>query len=476
MPPKGRRPIASTNGTLAPPKPGRGRPRKSVAGDVGPKPAGRAQTAGQSAASAEVGQKRKRGRLPGELQALKDNAKRARLDHLLEPDARIGSGGVILALGQGDTGQLGLGEDILERSKPALVKNLTDVVCVVAGGMHSVALTHKGRVWTFGCNDEGALGRATAEDEACYTPGLVTIPGRVVQISAGDSHTVALTETGQAFYWGTFRDSSGSFGLTQRGIEALPVPLAPELNVKKIASGSDHVALLTDQGELYTLGCAEQGQLGRVGERFVARGGRRGLDLLLTPDRVHAPNRKIDFINVWAGSYATYALTSQNEVMVCGLNNYNQLGIERGQMFFTLKKSDSFSRVAQSVGWSQIAPGQHHTIALDSSGTAYAIGRVEYGRLGLGEQHKDDALVPTPIPALKNLNVVNVSAGTAVSFALADSGVIYSWGMGTNGQLGHEDDEDAWEPRKMLGKQLETRQVLVCSGGGQHTIMTAKDK
>jgi Alpha-tubulin suppressor and related RCC1 domain-containing proteins len=236
------------------------------------------------------------------------------------------------------------------------------------------------------------------------------------------------------------------------------------------------VALLTDQGELYTLGCAEQGQLGRVGERFVARGGRRGLDLLLKPDRVHAPNRKIDFINVWAGSYATYALTSQNEVMVCGLNNYNQLGIERGQMFFTLKKSDSFSSVAQSEGWSQIAPGQHHTIALDARGTTYAIGRVEYGRLGLGDQHKNDALLPVPIPVLKNRKVVNVSSGTAVSFAVADSGEIFSWGMGTNGQLGHEDDEDAWEPQIMLGKQLETRRVLLCSGGGQHTIMMAKEK
>ena len=59
----------------------------------------------------------------------------------------------------------------------------------------------------------------------------------------------------------------------------------------KISSGSDHVALLTTAGELYTLGCGEQGQLGRVGERFTARGGRRGIALLLEPDRVHSKNR-----------------------------------------------------------------------------------------------------------------------------------------------------------------------------------------
>ena len=32
-------------------------------------------------------------------------------------------------------------------------------VDVAAGGMHTVALDSEGRVWTFGCNDEGSLGR-----------------------------------------------------------------------------------------------------------------------------------------------------------------------------------------------------------------------------------------------------------------------------------------------------------------------------
>ena len=87
--------------------------------------------------------------------------------------------------------------------------------------------------------------------------------------------------------------------------------------------------MLTTDGELYTVGCAEQGQLGRVAERFVARGGRRGLTLLLHPDRVHAKNRRTVFVDVWAGSYVTLALSIENEVLVCGLNNYNQVILKR---------------------------------------------------------------------------------------------------------------------------------------------------
>ena len=47
--------------------------------------------------------------------------------------------------------------------------------------------------------------------------------------------------------------------------------------------------------------------------------------------------------------------------------------------------------------------------------------------------------------------------------------------MGTNGQLGHEDDEDAWEPGKMLGKQLDSKKVMAISGGGQHTVLIAQE-
>ena len=41
--------------------------------------------------------------------------------------------------------------------------------------------------------------------------------------------------------------------------------------------GNDHVVLLTLDGNLYTSGSAEQGQLGRVPEHFSNRGGRKGL-------------------------------------------------------------------------------------------------------------------------------------------------------------------------------------------------------
>ena len=56
--------------------------------------------------------------------------------------------GKVLAFGQGDVGQLGLGDEILERKRPALVKELDDIKFIqsVCGGMHTVALTEDGEV------------------------------------------------------------------------------------------------------------------------------------------------------------------------------------------------------------------------------------------------------------------------------------------------------------------------------------------
>ncbi len=50
-----------------------------------------------------------------------------------------------MTLGEGDTGQLGLGADTLERAKPTKV-DVPDMVQVCAGGMHTVCLTAKGEV------------------------------------------------------------------------------------------------------------------------------------------------------------------------------------------------------------------------------------------------------------------------------------------------------------------------------------------
>lgn len=54
--------------------------------------------------------------------------------------------GLVLTCGQNDVGQLGLGTDIEERSRPTIVKELNNIVDISAGGMHTICVDRDGKV------------------------------------------------------------------------------------------------------------------------------------------------------------------------------------------------------------------------------------------------------------------------------------------------------------------------------------------
>ena len=64
------------------------------------------------------------------------------------------------------------------------------------------------QVYTWGCNDEGALGRVTKnglEEESVASKADLESDINIVMVSAGDSHTVALSDRGYVYAWGTYR-------------------------------------------------------------------------------------------------------------------------------------------------------------------------------------------------------------------------------------------------------------------------------
>lgn len=120
--------------------------------------------------------------------------------------------------------------------------------------------------------------------------------------------------------------------------------------------------------------------------------------------------------------------------------------------------------------------GQHHTLVLTNDNKSFAIGRKEYGRLGLGQVSDDVVSELRPIKALDKLNIVQLECGESCSFAVTSDGKAFSWGMGTT-QLGlGSDDDDQIEPVHIVGAQVKERNVLSVSSGGQHTLFVVADK
>lgn len=237
--------------------------------------------------------------------------------------------------------------------------------------------------------------------------------------------------------------------------------------------------LLSSDGVLLTLGCAEQGQLGRVSRCFVNRGGRKGISFLLKPQKVtmRRPRgcRSLAFDRVWAGSYTTFArLRDTGDVYGFGLNNFHQMGALRENSREDQDVHFMPCLLTSCLGhrWQKISGGQHHTLLLDEEGGVFAMGRKEYGRLGLGPSC-DDQSSPQKLQGLPRCS--DVSCGNVVSFAVTTEGQVYSWGFGTNGQLGHGDEEDVYEPKVMSGKLISSKKAFQVSGGGQHAAILATD-
>ncbi|KAI9144320.1 regulator of chromosome condensation 1/beta-lactamase-inhibitor protein II [Paraphysoderma sedebokerense] len=384
--------------------------------------------------------------------------------------------GEVFVIGQGDCGQLGLGTDVLEAEKPRKIQSLIGVVDIACGGLHSLALTEDGKVYSWGCNDHRALGRDGPETEVGLVQGLEGID--VVKIGAGDNISCALDRNGKLYVWGTFRDEQGVYGFLP-GIQIQPVaalflPLS-QMTIVDFACGTDHVVALNSYGIVYAWGIASQLRLGRTP---IGRQAERHSSLI--PDRI--PLRRI--VKIGAGAYHSIAIDIDGRSYVWGLNNFGQCaadGDESNVFPPRLLELPEGMILADATG------GEHHSLGLTSTGQVLAWGRSDSHQLGLGytklpstnisissstspdSASKSLITVPQLNPHLSQIS--SISSFSHFSSAVTQDGTCHTWGYGEYFQLGNRIAQD--EPIPFKIPLSEGTQILKAEVGGQHTVLLA---
>ncbi len=81
-------------------------------------------------------------------------------------------------------------------------------------------------------------------------------------------------------------------------------------------------------------------------------------------------------------------------------------------------------------------------------GRVYSWGKCHFGQLGFGEENFD-LYYPSLIPSLSSLKMKALGAGMSFSFSITEGGVLYSWGCGFYGSLGHGDEHSIYLPQKV---------------------------
>lgn len=84
-----------------------------------------------------------------------------------------------------------------------------------------------------------------------------------------------------------------------------------------------------------------------------------------------------------------------------------------------------------------ISFGETHALAATKGGTLYAWGHNKWGQVGLGAKASISTKPQLIKGALDGKVIVQVSCGAAHSAALTDTGDVYTWGRGFEGQTGH---------------------------------------
>ncbi|HKE40834.1 MAG TPA: FG-GAP-like repeat-containing protein [Casimicrobiaceae bacterium] len=227
--------------------------------------------------------------------------------------------GTVMGWGLNDLGEVGDGTSGTNRPNPTAVSGLNNVVQVSAGQFHSLALRRDGTVWSWGSNSAGQLGLGVTDASPHGTPAQVHDGGGfltgVIGIAAGGSHSCALLSTGTVKCWG--RGTEGQLGNGLGTTSNLPVAVSSLTNVGQIVAGNQHTVALRTDGTVRAWGINTSNE---IGDNTTSQ--RNAPVSVLT-----APATPLSGVaQIAAGADHNLAVTQTGALMSWGLGSSGQLG------------------------------------------------------------------------------------------------------------------------------------------------------
>ncbi|XP_057486237.1 ultraviolet-B receptor UVR8-like [Actinidia eriantha] len=297
----------------------------------------------------------------------------------------------------------------------------------IAGPGHSIAVTSKGVVYSFGSNSSGQLGHGTTEEQ--WRPRQISsLQGiRIIQAAAGAGRTMLISDAGQVYAFG--KDSFGETDYGAQGIKQVTTPLLVEslknIFVVQAAVGNFFTAVLSREGRVYTFSWGSESRLGHQTDAND-----------LEPHPLLGALENIPVVQIAAGYCYLLALACQPGGMSvysvgCGLGGKLGHGTRTDEKYPRLIEQFQTLNLQPVV----IAAGAWHAAVVGKDGRVCTWGWGRYGCLGHGNE--DCESVPKVVEALSEVKAVYVATGDYTTFIVSEDGDVYSFGCGESSSLGH---------------------------------------
>ena len=225
--------------------------------------------------------------------------------------AAIKYDGTLWTWGWNNVGQLGDNTTGTRSSPITTIAGGTNWKQVSTGLGHTAAIKTNGELWVWGVNSYGVLGTNNISN---YSSPVTTIAGGTnwQQVACGYYHTAAIKTDGTLWTWGF--NSYGGLGTNNTSSYSSPVTTSGGgTNWKQVTAGVGHTAAIKTDGTLWTWGGNDYGQLGD--NTITAKS---------SPITTIAGGT--NWKQVIVGYYHTAAIKTNGELWTWGRNDFGQLG------------------------------------------------------------------------------------------------------------------------------------------------------
>jgi alpha-tubulin suppressor-like RCC1 family protein len=228
------------------------------------------------------------------------------------------------------------------------VRNNIKFVVVFSPGKNAILVTNDDKVFGFGDNSIGLLGLAHKRPVKRIESIEELNDQKLVDISIGSDHGVALSESGQCFQWKPCVDLFQKPRLIEELIDK---------KIIAISCGSEHSLLLSDDGLVYGIGLSVLGQLGHKENKSH-----------FSPIEIKGfKSEKV--IQISCGFAHSIVLTNKRRVYSFGYNKFGQLGVGDRDNRFIPQLIDLDGVLIKKVNC-----GLNHSLLLSTDGNLYQSG------------------------------------------------------------------------------------------------------